>query len=682
MLLYSYKVMHKKEVSAVIEALEKPVTYIKGVGPKRAECYAKLGIDTAYDLLCHFPRDHIDYTQQTSIREAPLDQPCVIKAKLVKKLSPAFIRKGLTVFKALLTDGSDDLTLIIYNAEYLFRTLCDGREYILYGKVSGNMVRREMSSPLMIPADSPDLIQPIYHLTDGLTQNALRQAIHYALESLGSSIYEPMPKEIMQRYSLCSLAYALENIHFPKDAHSFGVAKRRLVFDELFTLRLGMSMLKQKGLTSTGCKMKDLEISEYYDSLPFELTGCQKRAIDDCCRDMCRGFPMNRLVQGDVGSGKTAVAAGAACFAAKNGYQTALMAPTEILASQHYETLKGFLEPLGIKVALLTGSLTPKNKQLLKSSIENGEYAVVVGTHALVQKTTVFRRLGLVITDEQHRFGVGQRETLASKGENPHKLVMSATPIPRTLAMMIYGDLDLSVLDELPKGRQKIETYAVTGKLRERAFGFIRERLAEGRQGYIVCPMIEENDLELKSVTDYAEDLRKNAFSDYRVGLLHGKLPAADKDSVMRDFKEHRLDLLVSTTVVEVGVDVPNAVIMLIENADRFGLSQLHQLRGRVGRGQYKSYCILVTDNVTEESVKRLKILSSTSDGFRISEEDLKLRGPGDFFGSRQHGLPKMKIADLSSDTELMLMAREAADSVTETDPTLSSPENKGQITA
>ena len=387
---------------------------------------------------------------------------------------------------------------------------------------------------------------------------------------------------------------------------------------------------------------------------------------------------MNRLVQGDVGSGKTAVAAGAACFAAKNGYQTALMAPTEILASQHYETLKGFLEPLGIKVALLTGSLTPKNKQLLKSSIENGEYAVVVGTHALVQKTTVFRRLGLVITDEQHRFGVGQRETLASKGENPHKLVMSATPIPRTLAMMIYGDLDLSVLDELPKGRQKIETYAVTGKLRERAFGFIRERLAEGRQGYIVCPMIEENDLELKSVTDYAEDLRKNAFSDYRVGLLHGKLPAADKDSVMRDFKEHRLDLLVSTTVVEVGVDVPNAVIMLIENADRFGLSQLHQLRGRVGRGQYKSYCILVTDNVTEESVKRLKILSSTSDGFRISEEDLKLRGPGDFFGSRQHGLPKMKIADLSSDTELMLMAREAADSVTETDPTLSSPENKG----
>lgn len=662
----------------MIPALEKPVTYIKGVGPKRAEHYAKLGIETAYDLLCHFPRDYIDYTQQTPIREAPFNEPCVIKAKLIKKLTPAFIRKGLTVFKAVLTDGSDDLTMIIYNAEYLFRTLCDGREYILYGKVGGTAFRREISSPLMIPADSPDKIQPIYHLTDGITQNTLRQAIHNALDSLGGSIYEPMPKELMQRYSLCSLAYAFENIHFPKDDHSLAVAKRRLVFDELFTLRLGMSMLRQKGLTETGCTMRKTELSEYYSSLPFELTGCQLRAISECCNDMCRPYPMNRLVQGDVGSGKTAVAAGAAFFAAKNGYQTALMAPTEILAAQHYDTLRGFLEPLGIRVALLTGSLTPKNKQLLKAAIQNGEYQVIVGTHALVQKTTVFKRLGLVITDEQHRFGVGQRETLAAKGENPHKLVMSATPIPRTLAMMIYGDLDLSVLDELPKGRQKIETYAVTGKLRERAFGFIRDRLKEGRQGYIVCPMIEENDLELKSVTDYAEDLRKNAFSDYSVGLLHGKLPAADKDKVMREFKEHSLDLLVSTTVVEVGVDVPNAVIMLIENADRFGLSQLHQLRGRVGRGQYKSYCILVTDNPTEESVKRLKILSSTSDGFKISEEDLKLRGPGDFFGSRQHGLPKMKIADMSSDTELMLMAKEAADTVTEADPMLSKPENKG----
>ncbi len=662
----------------MLAELEKPITYVKGVGPKKAQAYEKLGITTAFDLLCHYPRDYIDYSVQVPIREAPRDEVCAVKAKLVRKLAPTFVRKGLTVYKAVLTDGSDDLTLIIYNAEYQFRSLCEGREYILYGKVLGNIVRREISSPLILPADSPDLIQPVYHLTDGISQNMIRQNIKTVLDSIGGNIFEPLPKELMQRFSLCSLDYALENIHYPRDSHALAVAKRRLVFDELLTLRLGMNLLRVRSLKTTGCTMKQSDISDYYSSLPFELTSCQRRAIEDCCGDMCRGYPMNRLIQGDVGSGKTAVAAGAACFAYKNGYQTALMAPTEILAHQHYETLIGFLEPIGIKVALLTGSLTPKKKSELKEQIRNGEYSVVVGTHALVQQTTEFQRLGLVITDEQHRFGVGQRETLAAKGANPHKLVMSATPIPRTLAMMIYGDLDLSVLDELPKGRQKIETYAVTGKLRQRAFGFVRDRLDEGRQGYIVCPMIEENDLELQSVKEYAERLEREDFRNYRVGLLHGRMPAADKEKVMRRFKDRELDLLVSTTVVEVGVDVPNAVIMLIENADRFGLSQLHQLRGRVGRGQYKSYCILITDNVTEDSVRRLKILSKTSDGFKVSEEDLKLRGPGDFFGSRQHGLPKMKIADMSSDTELLRLAQTAADSITAKDPTLSSPENAG----
>ena len=662
----------------MIEALNKPITYVKGVGPKRAEVYEKLGISDAFDLLCHFPRDYVDYSVQVPIAQAPTDEPCCVKARVVKKLAPAFIRKGLTVYKAVLTDGSDDLTLIIYNAEYQFRSLCDGREYILFGKLSGNAVRREISSPLILPADSPDLIQPVYRLTEGLSQNMIRQNIHSVLDSIGGTIYEPLPKEIMQRYSLCSLDYALENIHFPRDSHALAVAKRRLVFDELLTLRLGMTLLRLKGLKATSCRMKEYDISDYYSSLPFELTGCQRRAIEDCCADMCRDYPMNRLIQGDVGSGKTAVAAGAACFAAGNGYQTALMAPTEILAHQHFETLSGFLEPLGIKVALLTGSLSAKKKSALKEQIKNGEYNVVVGTHALVQQSTEFQRLGLVITDEQHRFGVGQRDTLAAKGNNPHKLVMSATPIPRTLAMMIYGDLDLSVLDELPKGRQGIETYAVTGKLRRRAFGFIRGQLDQGRQGYIVCPMIEENDMELQSVREYSERLQADDFRDYRVGLLHGRLSPADKDKVMREFKDHELDLLVSTTVVEVGVDVPNAVIMLVENADRFGLSQLHQLRGRVGRGKYKSYCILVTDNVTEESVKRLKILSSTSDGFKVSEEDLKLRGPGDFFGSRQHGLPPLKIADMSSDTELLRLAQTAADSITASDPELNRPEHKG----
>ena len=385
---------------------------------------------------------------------------------------------------------------------------------------------------------------------------------------------------------------------------------------------------------------------------------------------------MNRLVQGDVGSGKTAVAAGAAYFVYENGCQSALMAPTEILAEQHYETLKGFLEPLGVKVALLTGSMTPKQKKLVKEGLENGEYAVAVGTHALVQQTTKFKKLALVITDEQHRFGVEQRAALASKGENPHKLVMSATPIPRTLALMIYGDLDISVLKELPKGRQPVETYAVTGKLRERAFNYVKKYLDEGRQGYIVCPMIEESDMDLQDVKTYAKKLSQGTFKDYTVGLLHGRMSGAQKEQVMNDFKEHKIDLLVSTTVVEVGVDVPNAAIMVIENADRFGLSQLHQLRGRVGRGKYKSSCILITDNVNEESVKRLKILGKTNDGFKISEEDLKLRGPGDFFGSRQHGLPALKIADMSQDMDILRKAQEAAQLIRNADPKLERTEN------
>ena len=408
------------------------------------------------------------------------------------------------------------------------------------------------------------------------------------------------------------------------------------------------------------------------------MTKGQQDAVNDCVQDMCKGSPMNRLVQGDVGSGKTAVAAGAAFFAYKNGFQTALMAPTEILAVQHYETLSEFLEPLGVKIALLTGSLTSKQKIILKQQIANGEYNVVVGTHALVQHTTEFNKLGLVITDEQHRFGVEQRAALAKKGQNPHKLVMSATPIPRTLALMIYGDLDISILRELPKGRQPVETYAVTGKLRERAFGFVKDRLDEGRQAYIVCPMIDESEMDLQDVKSYAKKLQEGSFKDYKIGLLHGKLSPAEKEQVMNEFKEHKTDLLVSTTVIEVGVDVPNSAVMVIENADRFGLSQLHQLRGRVGRGRYKSYCILITDNVSEESRKRLKILSKIHDGFKISEEDLKLRGPGDFFGSRQHGLPVMKIADMSADLETLKQAQKAAQEITSADPMLNDPENRG----
>lgn len=662
------------------QQFQKDITYLKGVGPKRAELYNKLGVDTVYDLLNHFPRGYLDFSAPVSIADAAANpnEYSAVRGKVVKKLPEARIRKGLSIYKAVFTDDVNDLTIVIYNSEFAFKQLETYSEYILYGKITGNLVRYEMTNPLIIPIDSPDKIHPVYSLTEGLTQPLLRKTMHTALESFNKDIYEPLPKKIMEKYALCSYNFALENIHFPKDSHSCETAKRRLVFDELLTLQLGMYVLKSRSQSTTGCVMKNYVLDEFYKSLPFELTEGQKDAVNDCISDMCKPSPMNRLVQGDVGSGKTAVAAGAAFFAYKNGFQTALMAPTEILAVQHYETLCGFLEPLGVKVALLTGSLTPKQKAELKGKISDGDYSVVVGTHALVQQTTEFKRLGLVITDEQHRFGVEQRAALAKKGQNPHKLVMSATPIPRTLALMIYGDLDISILKELPKGRQPVETYAVTGKLRERAFGFVKDRLDEGRQGYIVCPMIDESEMELQDVKSYAKKLREGAFKSYKIGLLHGKLSPAEKEQVMSDFKEHKTDLLVSTTVIEVGVDVPNSAVMVIENADRFGLSQLHQLRGRVGRGKYKSFCILITDNVSEESRKRLKILSKIHDGFKISEEDLKLRGPGDFFGSRQHGLPVMKIADMSADLETLKQAQKAAQEITTADPLLNNPENRG----
>ena len=666
------------EAERVNSELDKPVTYLKGVGPKRAEIYRKIGVETVFDLLCCFPRDYLDLTVTTPISDAAINEQTVIKAVIVKKMAEARIRKDLSVFKAVATDGTADITIVIYNSGFSFAQLKCDCEYYFIGKVTGTYLRKEMSSPLIFSASTAEVIQPIYRLTEGLTQNMFRQTVRNALASCRQYIFEPVPKKITAENGLCSEEFALTNIHFPKDAHSFRLAKNRLVFDELLVLQLAMSLMRSRSRELTGYTLKTVDMSEFYDSLPFELTGCQKSAAQDCMRDMCGKFPMNRLVQGDVGSGKTAVAAAAAYFVYKNGFQSALMAPTEVLAVQHFETLKGFLEPLGVKIALLTGSMTAKNKQAVRNGIENGEYDVVVGTHALVQESTVFRDLALVMTDEQHRFGVKQRATLAQKGNAAHKLVMSATPIPRTLAMMIYGDLDISVLDELPKGRKPVDTYAVTGKLRERAFNYVRKHLEQGRQGYVVCPIIEESDAELKDVKSYADTLQKGVFADWRVGLLHGKLASDKKEKIMADFKAHRIDVLVSTTVVEVGVDVPNATVMVIENADRFGLSQLHQLRGRVGRGEYKSDCILITDNVNETTKKRLKILSSTTDGFKISEEDLKLRGPGDFFGDRQHGLPKLKIADMSEDMDVLKLAQVTAKRITDDDPMLEKGENKG----
>lgn len=658
--------------------LESDIKYLKGVGPKRAECYKKLSINTVKDLIYHFPRGYIDLTSCKSIKDACVGEVCAVAGRIAKKLPPARIRKGMTIFKAVFTDDEEDMTVVIYNSEYLFNSLSEGEPIILYGKISGNFIRKEISSPTVFKIGASKAMQPVYSVTEGLSQTLVRSTVQNALSVINDRIYEPVPKDILQRQGLCSLAFALYNIHFPPDNYSMQTAKRRLVFDEFLTLGLGMMMLRGRNRQKTSNKLYRCDIKEFYKNLSFELTECQKKSINECIDDMQQDRPMSRLLQGDVGSGKTVVAAALAYFVYKNKKQTALMAPTEILAAQHYNTFKEFLEPLGVKVGLLTGSVNAKEKKDLNQQIISGEIDVVIGTQALYQQSVEFCDLALVITDEQHRFGVEQRSSLSKKGENPHVLVMSATPIPRTLALMIYGDLDISVLNELPKGRQKTETYAVTGKLRKRAFGFVRGELDKGRQAYIVCPMIEDNEQGLKSVKSYANELSQNEFSGYSLGLLHGKMKPKEKDMMMFRFKSGELQVLVSTTVVEVGVDVKNATVILIENSERFGLSQLHQLRGRVGRGSEKSYCILVTDSPTEECKKRLKIMANTSDGFELSREDLKMRGPGDFFGSAQHGLPKLKIADMSEDIEILKNAQEEAKRIYESDPELLNPENKG----
>lgn len=664
-----------------------PIRELKGVGEKRAALYGKIGINTVGDLIFHFPRRYTDYSAQVSADAAEIGQHAVIKAMVVKKMPAARIRQGLVLYKIVAEDeGGSRITVTYYNNRFAADALHEGQEYLFSGKVSGNFTRKEMNSPTVISAEEKNLLRPVYPLTEGLTAAMVTTNVSEVLANAEESFFaDALPDEIRMEYALSTLEYALRSIHFPKDEHAAELAKKRLAFDELLRLQLGMIMIKSRTRTENGCKMLPMEkeTARFYAALPFEMTGAQKRAVEDIIKDMCGDSPMNRLVQGDVGSGKTAVAAAAAFFAAKNGFQTALMAPTEILAEQHFRTVSDMLEPLGVRVCRVTGSMTKKQRTDTAEKIGDGTYSVAVGTHALISADTGFQRLGLVITDEQHRFGVNQRAALAGKGNNPHRLVMSATPIPRTLALIIYGDLDISVLNELPKGRQKIETFAVTAKLRERALGFVKKQLDEGRQGYIVCPMIEENENELAAAKGYAEMLKKTALADCRIGLLHGKMPAAEKDRVMAAFKAHELDLLVATTVVEVGVDVPNATVMVIENADRFGLSQLHQLRGRVGRGQYKSYCVLIAGTVTEESRQRLEIMTKTSDGFEISEYDLKMRGAGDFFGNRQHGLPDLKIADIAADRELLACCQRAAKTLLEKSPDLSEyPALKAEVDA
>lgn len=664
------------------DSLKTEVTALKGVGPVRARALSKLGISTLGDFVRFYPRAYEDRTLFVPIAQARPGQSVCVTAMVAAPPRIYRARTGRELVKVRAADGSGVLEITFFNRVSVKNQLVPGKAYIFFGEVTGSDHRPEMINPLFEPADKPQAtgrIVPIYPLSAGLTQTFLASCVRRALRALGDTPPDPLPPEVRQEYGLCSLRYALENIHFPSSPKALEIARRRLVFEELFLFSAALAWLRRGRSAARGRAFGEHDLEEFYSRLPFTLTNAQKRAIQEAVADMRRGVPMSRLVQGDVGSGKTVVAAACCWYAWKSGCQSAFMAPTEILASQHEKTLIRLLEPHGVHVALLTGSLPARRKRTVLEQIQLGEVDVVVGTHALISEGVTFFDLGLVITDEQHRFGVAQRSALSRKGEHPHVLVMSATPIPRTLALILYGDLDISIIDELPPGRTPVATYVVGERMRERIYKFVRKLVSEGRQVYIVCPMVEESesmDTDLKSVTEYARHLQNEVFPDLSVGLVHGKLRPAEKDAVMGAFAAGKIDILVATTVIEVGVDVPNATLMIVENADRFGLSQLHQLRGRVGRGPHQSYCILFEGGGGEVARERLKIFTETNDGFKIAEEDLRLRGPGDFFGSRQHGLPMLRIASLITDMETLSEAQRAARALLERDPGLTIPEH------
>lgn len=636
------------------------IQFIKGVGEKRAKLFNKLGVFTVADLLRYYPRKYQDWSKTVSVLEAPADTVVTIRATMITPVKESLIRKGLTLYKCNFTDGQNVIHVTLFNNKYLAKSLRTFDEYILYGKLEKSFTQASMSAPQIEKAESAVGIHPIYSATENLNSRAIAKVVKAAL-ALAPPFEDTLTEEIRRRYHLCPLDFAMRQIHFPDSEESIQTARRRLIFEELLTLQLGLLKLREKKHIKNELALQKDDTGEFYQLLPFTPTQAQQRAVADCVADMQSGEVMNRLIQGDVGSGKTAVAAAVMYAAIKNGYQAAMMAPTEILANQHYESLRKLLEPAHVKVALLTGSTKAVEKRRIKEALINGDIDLAVGTHALIQNDVEFKNLALVVTDEQHRFGVEQRASLAMKGANPHMLVMSATPIPRTLGLIIYGDLNISVLDELPAGRQAIRTDVVDTSYHERIYRFIKKAVEEGRQAYIVCSLVDENETELISATEYFEQLQEKAFKGYRLGLLHGKMKPKEKERVMADFAAGNLQVLVATTVVEVGVDVPNATIMLIENAERFGLSQLHQLRGRVGRGSEKSYCILVSDSESDSAKERLQVMKSTGDGFKIADYDLKTRGPGDFFGKRQHGLPKLAIADMLEDMETLQECQQCA---------------------
>lgn len=658
--------------------LNSNIKYIKGVGEKRAGLFGSLAIFDVDALIHFFPRKYEDWTNTKTVRELQNGDCASIRATMITPVKEHMIRKGMTLYKCRFSDGESIINVTIFNNKYQAQALRVYEDYVLFGKVEKNLTSASMSSPKIEKLDTGVRVHPIYPATGKLTSNAIAKVVKTALESL-EEIPETLDKSVRDKYKLISLDRAIRQIHFPDSDEDMQKARYRLIFEELLTLQLGLLKLKGRNKAETNLKITADFTEGFKSLLPFEMTGAQKRAIKDCLSDMAGDYPMSRLLQGDVGSGKTAVAAGLCYSVIKNGYQCALMAPTEILAVQHYEGLSKMLSPAGINVRLLTGSTKAKEKREIKASLMEGEIDLLIGTHAIIQNDVEFKSLGLVITDEQHRFGVKQRAALAEKGEGIHTLVMSATPIPRTLGLILYGDLDISILDELPPGRQEIRTDVVDSRYHQRLYKFIRDAADRGEQAYIVCPAIEENEdsTDLKSAEQYAEELSEGAFHSYNLGLLHGKMKPKEKENVMKAFSSGDVQILVATTVVEVGVDVPNATIMVIENAERFGLSQLHQLRGRIGRGSKKSFCVLVSDSKSENSRNRLAVMKNNSNGFKIADEDLKARGPGDFFGERQHGLPALKIADMLQDMETLHLAQQCAGEILAEDSNLDLPKNK-----
>lgn len=664
--------------------LKKPLQYLKGVGEAKAALFQRLGVFTIGDVITHYPRDYEDRSRLKKLIQLEDGEKVSFEGVIASKPVESRPRRGLVITRVSIVDETGLINAIWFNQPYLKNYFKPGEKYIFYGMVTRKRTFEVLNPVYEKISESGPVntcrIVPIYPATGKLTQNAIRAVIRSALEYAGDELIEFLPEWICRDYNLVDSRFAINNIHYPESDSAFQRARERLVFEELLLLQLGLISLKSLPESARpGIKFgAGAQVREFVRGLPLRLTNAQMRVLAEIEKDMESSKVMNRLIQGDVGSGKTIIAVIALVKAVKSGYQGAFMAPTEILADQHYHSVKPMLESFGIKTALLTGSTPVKEARELLEDVSKGNVDILIGTHALLEDKVVFMNLGLVITDEQHRFGVRQRAIISQKGENPDILVMTATPIPRTLALILYGDLDISIIDELPPGRKKVETYAVDERMRERINKFIRKQVTQGRQVYIVCPLVEESDaVQAKAASEHADELASKTFRDLRVGLIHGKMKASEKDKVMYDFVRGDMDILVSTTVIEVGVNVPNASLMVVENAERFGLAQLHQLRGRVGRGEHQSYCILFCNSKSEVARERMKVMEQTSDGFVISEKDLELRGPGDFFGTRQHGIPDMKIANLYKDMDILKQAQEAALKLIEMDRKLELPQNR-----